>query len=187
MKATTLLLALAIASLSGLSIASKPTPPLDPAASATPVRCAVAPVDPLLTRLREIPPEQFVDLPSLEAWANSSTVGGGTVQTILAGDTVEVAIAFRSHTSRYESSDVIVYSRLRLKEARPWQLVTHRQPVFRDLVEASVSEDRLEFRTVSGGRTLLALPFSGLEPVVPSSQIREIDLLSHFSIDPAHP
>ena len=187
MKATTLLLALAIASLSGLTIASKPTPAFDPIPAENPVCCAVAPVDPLLTRLREIPPEQFANLHSLEAWANSSTVGGGTVQTILAGDTVEVAIAFRSHTSRYESSDVVVYSRLQLKDAKPWQLVTHRQPVFRDLVEATVGEDRLEFRTVSGGKTLLELPFSGLVPVVPSSQIREIDLLSHFSIDPQRP
>lgn len=187
MKATTFLLALAIASLSGLSIASKPVSSRNPAPIIEPAPCAVAPVDPLLTRLREIPPEQFADLGSLEAWANSSTVGGGTVQTIHAGDTVEVAIAFRSHTTRYESCDVIVYSRQRLENASPWQLVTHRQPVFRDLVEASVGEDHLEFRTVSGGKTLLRLPFDGLELVVPSKQIREIDLLSQFSIETNRP
>ena len=67
------------------------------------------------------------------------------------------------------------------------RVLTRRHRRHAHLVQATVGEDRLEFRTVSGGKTLLELPFSGLEPVVPSSQIREIDLLSHFSIDPQRP
>ena len=52
-------------------------------------------------------------------------------------DDIEVAIAFRSHPSRYESSDAIIYSRHRQNEKSPWQLLTSRQPVFRDLIEAA--------------------------------------------------
>lgn len=180
MKTTTLILILAVASLSGLSIASKPTHSSSPT-PISPTSAALLPVDPLLERLRVIPPEHFSDLGALRSWAKTSTAGGGTVQTLLAGETVEVAIAFRSHTSRYESSDAVIYSRLRSKEERPWQLLTYRQPVFRDLMEASVAENRLRLRSVSGNRVLLELPFDGLSPAMSSDQIREIDFLSHYS------
>lgn len=132
---------------------------------------------PRTTGLKQIPGETFESKEAIREWAEISTFGGGRIREFDGHEGQRVIVVFRTFTSGIESSDLAVFLG---HKARGWQLVVYRQPVLRDLIDVTRLDDRFVFQTRKNRKTLLELPFDGLEPVTTLAGLREIGMLSVF-------